>query len=193
MERTKIRVREALTLAADAAIRTGKAPDLAGAIKNALQQDFLEKEKKSATVYGIELTGLSVNAASLPDAATYIQLRRSLAKTHPELAVRLRKHYRDRALLIRLQKKNDEELRRLTGIAKLVTRYPGLIDYMAVVKLSKRLRVAMIPGNGDSMKAGIYKKLVDRMLKSLPAARPVNVNIKNGQPPQPAKTTATNR
>ena len=188
-----VKVREKLALAADSAIREGRVPDLAEAVKTAIPAKAVDDEKKNIAVYGISLDSLTVSAAALPDARTYIQLRKSLAKTHPELAIRLRNHYRDKAELIRLKKKNDEELRRLTGIAALVTKYPGLINYMAVTRLSRKLRIALIQGSGDRMQADLYKRMLDRLVNALPASKPVNINIRNGKPAAAVKTAATNK
>jgi len=187
------RLQETLSTATDRAIRKGLPPDPGAAVKTALSPVFIEEQKKKLALYGITLKSFTCSAVSLPDADNYLKLRRSLAKTHPELAVRLQQHYRNQTSLRRTKDRNKEELRRLGGIAKLVTKYPGLLDYLAVTRLSEKLRIALVSGGSNPLKMKLYQEMLDKMLQRLPAAKPININIRNRAVPKPIKNVVTNQ
>ena len=107
-------------------------------------------------------------------------MRQSLASSTPEVADRLREHYKNKASLKQTDARNEVELKRLVGIAGLVTKHPGILDYLAVTRLSDKLRLAILPADSrEVMKSGVYRKMVEKLLSRLPGA-PVNVNINSG-------------
>lgn len=184
-------LRDALARHADQMIRRNQAPDLPGLLDQLNQDEFLKNAREQAALYALKIESMSVKGVLFPDPDNYLRIRQSLAAATPDLTLRLQQHYKSRAELEVTRLQNELELKRLIGIAGLVSKHPKILDYLAVMRLSDKLRIALLsPGNDNPLHGKLYREMVDKMLSRLPgAAPPVNVNVHTGTAPAAGTNT----
>ena len=141
---------DALVAETDRALSERRPPALLAAAALALTNKALPLATRFLSNHGLPLAQIRLHWKFLPDLVNYMRLRASLADAQPELTEQIRDHYRVSAQIARQARLGQEDRSALEAIAKIVTAYPLLLDYLAVTKLSDKIRLALIPAGDTS-------------------------------------------
>lgn len=157
-----------LSLETATAIKEDRAPALAE-LFNEERTTALQREISSLLdSHGVRLDNFRVSWLNLPDLVNYMRLREIMKQAAPTLAAQIRSYYEFKSRLAREKSLAGQEQARLESMGKLIKRYPRLLQYLAIQRISDKLRIAVLsPGSGQFMLGKMYREMLDRVLKQL--------------------------
>lgn len=171
-------IRQALIRETETALLLGQPPRLVQALEIALSNEALPQANAWLAGFGLPPAEISISWKSLPDPVGYLRLRAALAEALPELTEQIRDWYRVTAKVSRDTRTSARERDSLQDLARLVTEYPRVLEYLAINGLSDKIRLAVLPA-GDSLPLvkQLWPELLDVVRQSL---RLASVDKTNG-------------
>jgi len=145
-------------------------PELQTVSAEVIEREALPLLSEFLSAHGVKLIGLDAYWSALPDPARYVRIRDALRDADMYLAEQIREWRRAAALLDKKTHESMEEQRHLEAVAKLVTEYPKLLDYLAITKLSDKIRLALFPLTDGAAKLTLADIL--RLARSAPETAP---------------------
>lgn len=161
-------LRHALIRETETALLAEQPPRLVSASQTALSNEALPQANAWLAGFGLPPAEISISWKSLPDPAAYMRMRAALAQAIPELTEQIRDWYRVSAKVSRDTRTSARERDSLRDLARLVTEYPRVLEYLAITGLSDKIRLAVLPaGNGVPMAEQLWPDVLDVVRQSL--------------------------
>ncbi len=145
-------VKSDLTSSSFQSFKNNRIPDILQTVKKTSSLKVATTAKKQLAEYGITLISTDVLIEKIPDLSKYGEIRIRINNLNKQQFVLLQNNLKTEIALQNRSKETRAYLAKLSKLGTLFNKYPLLLQYIAIDKLSDKIKVAVIPSNNSANK-----------------------------------------